>query len=86
VHVTPVQQAAIAKANEKIKIGEDWYRERNRINHLIYRLSFRDLERLNGILYRLSEDDLRRVAAFAEGLAEWSDPDPGSSDGSKANR
>jgi len=45
-----------------------------------------DIVRLNETIAKLSESDLRRVAAFAEGLAEWSDPAPGSSDGSKANR
>lgn len=72
--MTEVQQAAIAKADASMKPALDLYRERCFLWRLSCRLPLRDLERLNGILRQLSDDDMKRVAAFAEGLAEWSSP------------
>ena len=78
--MTDVQAAAIARADASMKPALDLYAARNVLMHKICMLPMRDLERLNGILARLSDDDLRRVAAFAEGLAEWSSGDASSSD------
>jgi hypothetical protein len=72
-HVAVVK-AASEKANASMKPALDLYRERCWLWHLSCELPYRDLERLNGILKRLTHDDLKRVAAFAEGLAEWSEP------------
>lgn len=44
------------------------------------KLSLRDLKRLNGVLRQLAEPELKQVAAFAEGLAEWSSGDASSCD------
>lgn len=70
-HVAIVKEAT-AKANAQMKPALDLYEERCWLWHLSMRLPLRDLKRLNGILKRLSDDDLKRVAAYAEGLAEWS--------------
>lgn len=59
-------------AEIKIKEGNDLYENRNYLFRLACRLELRDLIRLVGILRKLSDDDLKRVAAYAEGLAEWS--------------
>lgn len=39
------------------------------------RLPTRDLRRLLEVLDAISDRDARAIAAFAEGLAEWPDPD-----------
>lgn len=75
-----VQEDAIARANAKIRPAMKLYEERNKLTFIIYRLELRDLERLNGILARLSDADIKQVAAYAEGLAEWSSPDSSSGD------
>jgi len=71
VHMARVREAT-AKADAQMKPALDLYRERSWLWHQTCRLELRDLERLNGIVRRLSDEDLKRVAAFAEGLAEWS--------------
>lgn len=92
--MTPEQQAAhvemikatTAKTEAAMKPAMDLYRERSWLWHLSCHLELRDLERLNGILRRLSKEDMKRVAAFAEGLAEWSSPDPQSPDAQISDR
>lgn len=66
----------MSEALERMKRGQKLCDERFWLWRLSCRLDLRDLERLNGILKRLSEDDMKRVAAYAEGLAEWSQGDP----------
>lgn len=51
---------------------------RNRLLRLVDLLSTPDLDRLVVTLEALSDADLRRAAAYLEGLAEWPDPDVGS--------
>jgi len=69
--LTPVQRAAIERADRAMAPALALHAERDKLMPLIYRLPMRDLARLNQVLARLSPDDLRRVAAYAEGLAEW---------------
>lgn len=66
----------MSEALERAKRGEKLYAERCWLWHLSCRLKLEDLERLNGILRKLSDDDMKRVAAYAEGLAEWSEGAP----------
>lgn len=73
-----------ARVDAIIKPAMDLYHERCWLWHLSCKLELRDLQRLNGILRQLSDDDLRRVAAYAEGLAEWSSPASQSPDGEKS--
>lgn len=80
-HVALVKEAN-ARADAKMKPALDLYAGRNKLFHLVCRLELRDLLRLNGILARLSDADLKRVAAYAEGLAEWSDSGSESPDAS----
>jgi hypothetical protein len=72
----------MSEALERVKYGQKLCDERFWLWRLSCRLELRDLKRLNGILRKLSDDDMKRVAAYAEGLAEWSEGDPdGSSKG-----
>jgi len=72
----------MSEALERLKYGQKLCDERFSLWRLSCRLELRDLERLNGILKRLSDADMKRVAAYAEGLAEWSEGAPdGSSEG-----
>ena len=80
--MTDIQAAAIAKADASMKPALDLYAERCKLWRRSCDLSLRDLARLNGIIAALSPEDLKRVAAYAEGLAEWSSPEASSPDGS----
>lgn len=70
--MTPEQLAAIASADAKMKPALDMVEERFWLWRVTCGLDLRDLKRLNSIIKRLSAEDLKRVAAYAEGLAEWS--------------
>ena len=70
--MTPDQLAATARADEKMRPGPEMVEERFWLWRLSCGLALPDLKRLNATLKKLSAEDLRRVAAFAEGLAEWS--------------
>lgn len=69
---------------DRLKTGEELYQYRNRIACIVGRLELADLKRLHSLIVRLSDADLRAVARYAEGLAEWPDPDASSSNGAKA--
>lgn len=69
--MTPVQAAAIARADAAMKPALDLYAERCKAFRGVCLLELRDLKRLNQVIAALSHDDLRQVAAFAEVLAEW---------------
>lgn len=79
--VPEIQAAAIAKADASMKPALDLYAERCKLWRRSCDLSLRDLARLNRIIAALSEADLKRVAAYAEGLAEWSSEPLSSPDG-----
>jgi hypothetical protein len=72
--LTPVQKAAIARADAVIAPALQLYEERSKVARLVGRLPLRDIERLNRVLERLSDDDLRTVASYAEALADWNAP------------
>lgn len=71
--MTPAQKEATERAEAKMRDGKELLELRNRMFYLVCRIELRDLRRLTGILRRLDDADLKRVAAYAEGLAEWSD-------------
>lgn len=82
---TPEQAALIAEVDAKVaaiaRPALERFKELSWIYSMACKLSLRDLIRLNQILRRLDDSDLKRVAAFAEGLAEWSSGDASSADG-----
>jgi cytochrome c553 len=73
-------ETKVSPALKQAELGEQLYFERNRLAHRAYRLPLRDIRRLNDLIARLSDDELRMVAAYAEGLAEWSAPEQPSED------
>lgn len=79
--MTEIQAAAIEKANASMKPALDLYAERCKLWRRSCEIPLRDLERLNRIISVLSPADFKRVAAYAEGLAEWSSPEALSPDG-----
>lgn len=72
--MTPVQRAAVDRANEVIAPAMELYEHRCRISYLVGRLSLDDLRRLRHLLDRLTGDDLRQLARAAEDLADWGTP------------
>lgn len=66
----------MTEAIEQMKRGQKLCDERFWLWRLSCRLELRDLERLNRILRKLSDEDMKRVAAYAEGIAEWSEGAP----------
>jgi hypothetical protein len=81
--VTPDQLAAIARADAQMRPGLEMVEERFWLWRLSCGLALPELKRLNETLRKLSAADLKRVAAFAEGLAEWSSDEAQSSDATK---
>lgn len=59
-------------------VREELYALRNILLLKTSRLEIRDLRRLVGLLDLLTDRDVVRIAAYAEGLAEWPDPDASS--------
>lgn len=78
--MTPDQEEAIQRAKETMAPALALYAERNKLAVLVGKLELRDLIRLNLLLARLTDEELRQVARFAEGLAEWREPEQQSGD------
>lgn len=77
-----VQKAAIARAEAKMRPGEELYAERNKLTFFYYRLDLPTLKRLNKLIATLTDQELQMVARYAEGLALWREPESNSPDAS----
>jgi len=65
-------------SKEILKKAHELYDERCKLAKLYYRLDIDSLRRVNRLLDILTDDELRDVAAYAEGLASWRQPDSNS--------